>query len=180
MRRRTLLTGVLVWVLVVVAASAVTWTVIDGAGEDLMANGEQVETQPVPLTPAAPSAGGSASSRPGTPHRSRTPRPSPSTSPSTSTVPSTPGPTAAASPRGVERVWQGQPGLLSVRCEGVRAYNRGATPNNGYRVEVEHSGTPELEVTFKSATREYKVSARCLGGVPRFALEGGGGEPNDE
>lgn len=178
MRRRTVLTGILVWVLVVVAASAVTWTVIDGAGEDLMANGSQVDEQPMPLTSASPTASTAASRRPDKPGRSPA---SPAASPTpavTSTRPSAPT-SVVPSPRGVEHVWQGQAGLLAVRCEGPRAYNAGATPNNGYRVEVEHSGTSELEVTFKSATREYKVTARCIGGVPRFGVEGGG-EANDE
>lgn len=60
---------------------------------------------------------------------------------------------------------------MTVRCAGSRPGLESATPSNGYRFEVEREGPGELEVTFKSATREVKVVARCSGGVPRFAVE---------
>jgi hypothetical protein len=78
----------------------------------------------------------------------------------------------------VERTWEGPPGLVSVRCNGSSTTLRSATPNNGYRVEADR-GLERIEVHFESASREYQVVARCVAGVPRFDVEGGG-EGHDE
>ncbi|MGZ8742182.1 MAG: hypothetical protein ACXWXO_04600 [Nocardioides sp.] len=53
---------------------------------------------------------------------------------------------------------------------------KSASPNNGYRVEVEKRGPEEIEVKFESASRELKVDARCADGVPRFDVEADDGE----
>ncbi len=185
MNRRTLLTGVLVWVLVVAATSAVTWAVIDGAGQSLLAGEDPVaETRPLPA-PATTSPAGSPQAEPS--HRPRkhraagaSPSPSPSAPPGASSPPASPQPrpTRTKSPRGVERTWQGPPGLVTVRCDGARTTLLAATPNNGYRVEADR-GTERIEVHFSGAAREYKVEARCVGGVPRFAVESEGGEDDE-
>jgi hypothetical protein len=195
-KRRAVLTGVLAWVLVVTVASGVTWAVIEGAGQSLMAGGDPVaETRPVPgpaLSESAESPQPSAK-----PSKHGRPRPSASSTPSRAAasptaVPSRRPGTTAAPPRspapasgdssednGVERTWEGPPGLVTVRCDGSRTTLRSATPNNGYRVEVDR-GSTRIEVHFESASREYKVEARCFDGEPRFAVEGGGEDEHDE
>ena len=191
MRGRAVLTGVLAWVLVVAVASGVTWAVIEGAGQNLLAGEDPVaETQPVP-TPA-PSESVPSPQPSAKPSRHRRPDPSssaPSTSaaasptalasrrPATTTTP--PPRTSASEDEGVERTWEGPPGLVTVRCVGPRTTLRSATPSNGYRVEVDR-GAVRIEVHFESASREYKVVARCSGGVPRFAVEGGSENEHDE
>jgi hypothetical protein len=181
MNRRTLLTGVLVWVLVVAATSAVTWAVIDGAGQSLLAGeGPVAATRPLPAPGTTAPAGSpqvEPSHRPGT-HRAAGASRSPSASPqggASSPASPQPRPTRTKGPRGVERTWQGPPGLVTVRCDGARTTLLAATPNNGYRAEADR-GTEHIEVHFSGAAREYKVEARCVGGVPRFAVESEGGE----
>lgn len=192
MRGRAVLTGVLAWVLVVAVASGVTWAVIESAGQNLLAGEDPVaETVAVP-TPAQTE--GAQSPQPSTKaSKHRRPEPSPSARPSRAAasptaVPSRSATTAEPPPRdpapapadqGVERTWEGPPGLVTVRCDGSRTTLRSATPNDGYRVEVDR-GTERIEAHFESASREYKVEARCSGGVPRFAVEGGGEDERDE
>jgi hypothetical protein len=181
------LTGVLAWVLVVAVASGVTWAVIEGAGQSLLAGEDPVvETLPVPA--AAPSESAPSTQPSVRPSKHRRPIPSPGATPSRAAsspdaAPSGPA-TTAGSPRtsddhGVERAWEGPPGLVVVRCDGSRTTLRSATPSNGYRVEVDR-GTERIEVQFKSAAREYKVEARCSSGVPRFTVEGDGEDRHDE
>lgn len=191
MRRRAILTGVLAWVLVVAVASGVTWAVIDGAGQNLLAGEDPVAETPAVPGPAASQSDQSpqASAKPSKHRRPRTTSTTPSGNAVLPTVaPSRPATTAAPSPRSsgpaaedksVERTWEGPPGLVTVRCDGSRTTLRSATPNNGYRVEVDR-GTDRIEVHFESASREYKVEARCSGGVPRFAVEGGPEVEHDE
>jgi hypothetical protein len=189
--RRAVLIGALVWVLVVAVASGVTWAVIEGAGQNLLAGGDQVaETQTVPAPASSP---GVRSSQPSEGASDRRPGPAPSAGPSQAsgsptgvvsrrpTTSTPPQRTSAPAPEvgGVERTWEGPPGLVTVRCDGSRTTLRSATPNNGYRVEVDR-GTVRIEAHFQSAAREYKVVARCSGGVPRFAVEGGAEDEHDE
>jgi hypothetical protein len=188
-RGRAVVTGVLAWVLVVAVASGVTWAVIEGAGQNLLAGEEPVaETQPVPT--AAPPESVQSSQPAARPSRHRWPRAAASGTPRTPAASPTPAPSRPAttappprapapSSRSVERTWEGPPGLVTVRCDGSRTTLRSATPSNGYRVEVDR-GAARIEVHFESASREYKVVARCSGGVPRFAVEGGGEAEHDE
>lgn len=123
-------------------------------------------------------------------------RPRPSSSPTRSSAAASPTevasqqPAAATAPpplpsapasgdTGVERTWEGPPGLVTVRCDASRTTLRSATPSNGYRAEVDR-GTERIEVHFESASGEYKVEAGCSGGVPRFAVEGGAEGEHDE
>jgi hypothetical protein len=67
-------------------------------------------------------------------------------------------------------VWHGPAGLLSVRCDGRRVRLESATPADGYGVEVDNNGTPELEAKFESATRELRVNVTCVDGQPVWSL----------
>lgn len=192
MRRRAVLTGVLAWVLVVAVASGVTWAVIESAGQNLLAADPVVETPAAPAGPAA-SESTDVASPSAVPSKHRAHRTSPTARPTsavasatsaasrTPTTPAAPPPTSGgtAPDRGVERTWQGPPGLVTVGCDGARITLRSATPSNGYRVEVDR-GSQRIEVHFQSTSREYQVVARCSGGVPGFAVEGGGENDHDE
>ncbi|MGN6576869.1 MAG: hypothetical protein ACTHKG_14405 [Nocardioides sp.] len=180
MRRRTVLTGLLAWSLVVVAVSAITWAVIDAAGQDLLA-GDNLLTDAAPaVTSTAPAVEPSPRASPREP-RSRRPRAHPSHTPAQQPA-ATPPPSPATRTPGQparSRTWQGPPGTATVRCEADNITLLSASPNNGYRVEVER-GSDEIEVHFKSSTREYQVKARCSDGTPTFRVESNGGEEKDD
>ena len=196
MRRRSVLTAVLVWTLVVAAVSAVTWAVIDAAGQDLLA-GDSLVTDAAPaLTATTAASPEGTTSRDPAKHRSRSARPSPdeaSTQPASptqtrSTEPARPATAPPGSrspaprttaPTGESRTWEGPPGVVSVRCDGAQISLRPSSPSNGYRIEVERGAT-EIEVHFKSTSREYQVKARCSAGTPRFTVESSGEAEGDD
>ena len=186
MLRRRLLLGVLAWIGVVALVSAVTWAAINAAGQELLSQSDALPTVREPAT--APSV--STDTRLPTPTSdpaTESPRAgSPSASEPTRTA--TSGPTSTAQPSGPEsspgqsspsaggsegdgerRTWQGEPGWMTVRCDGGRrASLQSVTPNDGYRVEVRERGPEEVEVRFEAEEREVDVEAFCSDGVPEF------------
>ena len=214
MKRPAWLWAGLVWLAVVVAVSAVTWTVIDSAGRDVLgadrtstgAAADGSTTVPTTVPTKAPTkvpTGGPSPSRTGKPSRTPTPSPSalasdPTSAPSTASTPATPPSSPAASsstagpkpsPTAAEPkvgTWQGAAGSVTVQCVGSRISLVSATPNDGWRVEVDERGPAEVEVEFKTGgedEREVKVRARCVGGAPKFTVEsdeGDGGEGEDD
>jgi hypothetical protein len=60
-----------------------------------------------------------------------------------------------------------------VTCEDGRVHLQGATPANGYRVEVEQEGRA-IVVQFEREDPEDEVHVRatCVDGRPRFDAEG--------
>ena len=69
--------------------------------------------------------------------------------------------------------WSGTGGTVTVACTGATLSLVGATPEDGYSVEVEKDGS-HLEAKFRRQgedEREVKVEARCSGGAPRFSVE---------
>ncbi len=195
MKRRTVLTGLLVWTLVVAAVSAVTWAVIDAAGQDLLAGGNLV-TDAAPAVTATTAAAGPTTGESPRDGRSRRPRPRPTAEstppPSVTAVPSSQAPhrppasaeTRSTAPRtsaptGRNRTWEGPPGVVSVRCDGAQISLLSASPSNGYRIEVD-KGSQEIEVHFEGSAREYQVKARCSSGTPAFRVESSGDEGGDD
>jgi hypothetical protein len=192
------LTGLLAWTLVVAAVSAITWAVIDAAGQDLLTGGSLVtdaapaptSTSPVvePSTRSSPREDRSRRPR-AHPTVASTPEPVATATPSRSTQAPSSAPAEPAAPRSQatrtsdqqarSRTWEGPPGTVTVRCEGDAISLLSASPNNGYRIEVDR-GSEEIEVHFKSATREYQVKARCSDGTPTFRVESDDGEEKDD
>ncbi|QWZ09033.1 hypothetical protein KRR39_04175 [Nocardioides panacis] len=193
MTRRSLVLGVLAWVAVVISASAVTWAVIDAAGQQVLSASDvppQAATPAEPPVPTAstgtirPSPRASATrSRTAGPVPTRTASPSPSPSaPTPRRSPSgPPSPTGqSAPPASQQRTWQGPAGSVAVRCSGTSASLQSASPSDGYRVEVGSRGPGEVEVRFRADEREVKVRAECVAGTPRFSTENRGGERSDD
>ena len=206
MKGRSKALAVLVWMVTVVAVAAVTWRVIDAAGQDAI--GGVPATEP-PVTTTHPTATASTpptSPRPSPSASRTTPSQSPSpqagattgsTSRPTTSAPTTPAaptsgpngapsgsssaeadptPTTAATshptPVGQTDTWRGAAGTVTVTCSGSGVDLGGATPADGYRVEVEQDGEA-VEVMFKrdEPEDEVKVRATCPGGVPDFEVE---------
>ncbi len=163
MKGRTAL-AVAAWLVVVVVGSAAAWTVIRTAGTDLSSTPSIPAGTPAgSLSSPAPSSGGpSASSRPGTA--------SPSASPSGAS-PSGTTSSAPPAPRVQRQTWEGQPGAVTVACQGGTASLAGATAYAGWRVEVESRGPREVSVKFEAGEREVEVEARCVAGRADFALK---------
>ena len=186
MSRRSLVLGVLAWVVVVISASAVTWAVIDAAGQQVLSASDVPPQAAVPdpstaPTPPSPSPSRSVTRAPSV----RTPSPAPSSDP-TRTVPA-PAPTPSATrgpaspqssptrqtrpPATQQRTWEGPTGSVAVRCTGSTASLQSASPSDGYRVEVGSRGPGEVEVEFRGDERRVKVRAGCVAGTPRFSTE---------
>ena len=177
--------GVL-WLVVVLAVSTLTWTVIDSAGQDVLSSGEEVLIDDVPSPRAEPSAARSAEVERGDDKPSRTPRATASPRPTagTTTAPATP-PTSPpatsppatsppAAPQGQVRSWQGTAGTVSARCEGTRISLQSAYPRDGWRIEVKKRGPSEVDVELESGgedERRTRVRAECAGGTPRFEVD---------
>ena len=66
-------------------------------------------------------------------------------------------------------------GQVSVRCTGAVITLRIAQPDDGWRVEVDRSGTEDVEVTFHrgdiAAGGQTHVKAVCSAGTPVFTVE---------
>ncbi len=196
--RRSWTVGLLVWLGVVVVASALTWTVINSAGDQVL-----TDSAPVPLPAAAPEP--SQSMRP-SPSMTRSPahhrgaagaNPSRATPPAASQQPrrsrtatgsaagtqaSRPGGRQArtAAPLSHDSTWHAAPGSVTVGCTGSRSSLVSATPNDGYRVEVGGPGPGEVEVTFKGDGRQTQVQALCSSSAARFTVESDSTAPGDE
>lgn len=183
--------AVVAWALVVLVCSGAVWGVIRTAGTGVTTSPSVPESTGAALSTerATPSQ---------RPHRRHHRRVHPSRTPSTPTAtPSPPAVTPRATPRPtptdraggtggrgqatpggsqqpveVRRTWQGEAGAVVAGCRGSRISLHGAQPNSGWSVEVGNRGPEQIEVHF--ATREddggeVELSARCVGGEPRFS-----------
>lgn len=116
-------------------------------------------------------------------HPTSTPsHPAPSHRPEHSSSPSaghgSPNATATASPSPTTvssasvDSWRGAAGVVTVSCEPSRIRLLGATPADGYRLEVEQE-SHEVQVHFQreDPADEVQVVAQCTHGVPAFQVE---------
>lgn len=180
--------GVLAWIGVVAAGSALTWVAIDRAGNQVSGGTEPSSTEPAavgtigtaPTTPSstptrtaapttsAPTHGATTTSTP-TPTTNPTRRPS--STPTRSTVPQ---------PHAVSRTWSGAAGTVTVACTSRTAQLKGTSPADGWHVEVNDASGAEIEVKFERSESEVQVKATCVDGVPRFQVESGGESGDDD
>ncbi len=156
-RLRTVVVGVLLWVLVVAAGSSLVWVVISRAGQDVGSGA----VSPPSATPSTSSS----------PTSSSTPRPSgsPSASPTTSR------PSGSGGPEPVRRTWSGAAGVVTVQCRGAAVSLVGAQPSaDGYTVDVEERGPERVEVELQQRGddgAETRVRATCSRGTPVIDVE---------
>ena len=170
---RSVVGMVMIWLATVAGVSVTAWVAIDRAGQDV--TGAAVSSLPLATVggaaaPTTPASG--AQPKPSEkPEPSTTRKPSVTPQPSKSTTPAPPTSPATARDRTV-RVAGGQ---ISVRCTGATIRLRIAQPDNGWRVEVEHSGPAEIEVSFQrgddDAGSVTHVTAVCATGTPAFKVE---------
>ncbi len=175
-RVRTAVLGVVVWCGVVALVSTLVWVVISRAGQGVVP-----ETTPqADVTGSLPVPPGDRlrSARPA-PGATLSPRPSaPSSGPTTPVLPPTSGSSPATLPQ--RRSWNGGAGHMVVECRGASASLVSAFPNAGYRYTILARGPSLVQVRFAriGEDRGVTVSARCVAGVPHFAVASGG-EPVD-
>lgn len=83
-----------------------------------------------------------------------------------------PPPTPPTPPAVTVDSWRGAAGVVTVSCEPGRVRLLGASPADGYRLEVEQEDD-EVQVHFEREhpSDEVQVRARCVNGTPRFDVE---------
>jgi hypothetical protein len=60
---------------------------------------------------------------------------------------------------------------VTVACTGSTIALRGASPDDGWRMERGSSGPAEVEVTFIDGQQQVQVQSHCSGGSPVFQVE---------
>ena len=147
----------LAWVIATVLAAAVAWWAVSVVGRGPSASETSVLSQAdVAADLAAERAAATASS---------TPTPTPTSTP-TATPDLTP-PAGAA----IARTWDVTGGQVSASCRGAEISLLGATPLDGWSMEVKHDGPQEVEVEFRRGEAETGLNARCVDGTPQMSLE---------
>ena len=150
MKRQWWAAAAAAWVGVVAVVALLVWWVIQGAGDDVLA---EPAADVFTVTPTDRSAS-----------------PTDRTDPTASTT------STDAPPAPVRRTstWQGEAGFLRVSCTGSALRLEGATPAAGWVVDSnEKKSGRELEVRFESADgdRRVEVTSICVDGVPDLAVE---------
>lgn len=187
MKRTWWVMAPLAWAGVVALVALVAWWVIDDAGESVLAQpaGEVITPTPQASDSTAPDPSASDTDRPQSTDSTAGPTDGPADGPSATVPPpsASPPPTALETtdtvtdqPDPVRRTstWQGEEGLLRVSCTGADLQLEGATPQDGYEIDKnERRSGSELEVRFRSidGDRRVEIEARCVNGVPAFAVE---------
>jgi hypothetical protein len=80
------------------------------------------------------------------------------------------------------RTWSGAAGSLVVQCRGRAVSFKGATPADGWSLEIEDRGPGRVEVTFRGngdSESEVSVRSECSGGAPVFDVEDHGSDDSD-
>ena len=92
--------------------------------------------------------------------------------PTTSVPPSTPA--ATPQPAEVVRTWALTGGQVSASCRGAAFTLLYATPNDGWTVDVRHSGADGTDVEFRRPESDSTLDASCVDGVPTIRTEADG------
>lgn len=174
MSRARILGWVVAWLAVVLVGSALVWTVIARAGQDL------VSAQDPVVATSGPGATRTTPRRPSPRSSSSSPSSSAPTASSTPSTPTTPTTSAPPAPVPQRRTWQGRGGVVVAQCDGSAISLQSAQPDTGYAVDVSNDGPEELEVEFEGREDESgshsAVTARCVDGVPVFDAQVEGGD----
>ena len=83
------------------------------------------------------------------------------------------------------RTWDVRGGQVGVSCRGAQVGLLYATPQDGWTVDLGHTGPDRLSVELKGADHETEVIAVCVGGVPQqnvseHAPDAPGGHESDD
>jgi hypothetical protein len=133
---------------------------------------------PTPSDPASPDASPSqptsAPSHPAPSHGPTHSSSSPPAGPGGHHDPPTSTPTPTEAPGATVDSWRGAAGVVTVSCEPGRIRLLGATPADGYRLELEQE-QDKIQVHFarEEPADEVQVAARCSNGTPHFDVEQG-------
>lgn len=193
------------WMMVVTVGSAMVWTVISRAGDDLVPTYSPAFRASVPEVPeeSAPAAGGV----PQPTSKAIIIRPKRPDPPLPTTAASAPPPDPVAPPAPsptknpddglddgvndgvndgdndsaplVRATWQGTGGLVIVECRGSEIRLIGAPADSGYRVDVLARGPRRIRVQFSAQTEEPELTeiySSCRYGRPRFYSRTGPGD----
>lgn len=185
------------WLMVVTVGSAMVWTVISRAGDDLLPTSSPAFRASTAAAPeeSAPAAGGvpqpTSKATIIRPKRPDPPLPSTGASspPAEPVAPPTPSTTTdpddwdgdrddETSPP-VRATWEGTGGLVIVECRGWEIRLIGAPADSGYRVDVLARGPRRIRVQFTAQTQEpelTEVYSSCRYGRPRFYSRTGPGD----
>ena len=163
--RRAALAWGTAWLVVVVVATVLVWSVISRAGRGVVSATGPGVTSATSAT-SGPPAGSVASSAP--PTRSTTPRSSPTASPGGDDSPS-----PATDPEPQRRTWEGVAGRVDVVCTASAAGLAGVVAWTGYSVEVDDRGPDRVEVEFEGSDSDdrARIRATCADGVPVFEVD---------
>lgn len=163
---------VVAWVAIVVVASALTWRAIDTAGSQILSEPYQPS-----LSGTTDEIGVPVETHKPKPTKKPTKKPAKKPTKTSSSQPQqspTATRTASPQPTSVARTWKGAAGSMEARCTGARITLVSATPNNGYRAEIESEDSDRIAVHFEPKSDsgiETTVRAECDGGVPTFKVE---------
>lgn len=187
------------WLMVVTVGSAMVWTVISRAGDDLVPTSSPAFRASVAAVPeeSAPPAGGvpQPTSKPMIIRPKRPKRPDPPLPTTAASSPADePGAPPASSPTKdpddwdngdddstprVRATWEGTGGLVIVECRGWENRLIGAPADSGYRVDVLAGGPRRIRIQFTAQTQEREITevySSCRYGRPRFYSRTGPGD----
>jgi outer membrane protein TolC len=152
----------LAWVVATALAAAVAWWAVSVVGRGPSALETSVLSQADVAAAFADERAAAATTTPTTdptPTPTQTPTPTATTDP----IPPTGGEIA--------RTWDVSGGQVSAACRGTEISLLGATPLDGWSMEVKHDGPQEVEVEFRRGEAETSLNARCVNGTPQMTLE---------
>ena len=193
-------TVVLAWAAAAVLAGSVVWWAVAAIGSEqgttptVYTQAQVARLADQPRAPGAtPTSSGTTSPAvgpSGTPTLVQDPTAAPTSEPTASSAPTpapirpttappvavppppvAPAPAPAPAPAAVARTWNVSGGQVAAQCTGSQIVLLSATPQNGWSLEVKHSGPEELEVKFRQGEEETSVHAVCVAGVPEVANE---------
>lgn len=185
-RRRIAGVATASWVLATAITSFVVWRAVatfdDGTSTNILTApqvSERLSAATATATPTLvvqiPTAATSASVEPSE-EPSDTPASATSTTPATTrTTPrptasaATVAPTAPATP--VVRTWTVTGGTVSVSCQAAAISLVYASPQDGWRVEIEKRGPVTVEVELAREGQGIRLKATCVNGIPQETTE---------
>src|SRR5450759_1680732 len=185
-RRRIAAVAAASWLLATAVTSLVVWravaTLDDGTSTNVLSASQVSErlsaataTAIPTLVVQTPTAATSASVEPSE-EPSDTPTPASSTTPATTrTTPRSTGSatTVTSTPPAIPvvKTWSVTGGTVSVSCQAAAISLVYATPQDGWRVEIENRGPVTVAVALAREGQGIKLKATCVNGIPQETTE---------